>query len=931
MAEKKEKKLFLLDGMALAYRSHFALVNNPRMTSAGMNTSMVFVFTNTLLEIMTKERPTHLAVVFDTEKPTYRDKMYSEYKANRESMPEDIKAGFPYLDRVLTGFRVPVIRKDGFEADDVIGTLAQSADLDGFTTYMVTPDKDFAQLVTENTLLFKPGRQGSDPEIHGVEEVLEKWGIAKVDQVIDMLGLMGDTSDNIPGVPGIGPKTAQKLIEKFGSIESLLDSTGQLKGKQKENLETFRDQALMSKELVIINTQVPLDVTIDDLVVRDRDEDILKDVFNELEFRNLAQRVFGEAQDAAPPSSGPQQSLSFNVEAAAVAEPVDPQNLKTLADVDHDYTIADADEKLDALIQNLKKQKLVCMDLETSHLSPKSSEIVGIAVSMKVHTGTYIPVPEDRDETLVVLEKLRDIIEDKSIGLVGHNVKYDLSVLKWHGFEWCGPVYDTMLAGHLTQPETRMRMDSLAESLLEYKARSITELIGDKGKEQKSMREVPVEDVAEYAAEDADVTLQLWDKLAPQVEQMGQTEVYEKVELPLLRVLVNMEYEGIRLDTDVLAEISKNLQIEIEETRERIFELAGEEFNLNSPKQLGEIFFEKLQLDPKAKRTRKSKQYQTNERILTRLANKHEIAAKVIHYRESSKLKSTYIDTLPGTVFEQTGRVHTNYEQAVTATGRMQSSNPNLQNIPVRSDQGREIRKAFVARDEHHTLLAADYSQIELRVVADISGDEAMKGAFKRGDDIHDMTSMKVFNVDEDGITAEMRRQAKMVNFGIVFGISAFGLSDRLDIPRAQSLDLIESYFTQYPGIRDYMDNTIEFCREKGYVQTVTGRRRYLRDINSRNKTLRSAAERNAINSPIQGSAADMIKIAMAKIHNRMREADLKSRMLLQVHDELVFDMHKDEADVLPSLVEEEMKTAIPLSVPIAVELGTGDNWLVAH
>ena len=602
-----------------------------------------------------------------------------------------------------------------------------------------------------------------------------------------------------------------------------------------------------------------------------------------------------------------------------------------MADVDHDYTIADADEKLDALIQSLKKQKLICMDLETSHLSSKGSEIVGIAVSMKAHTGTYIPVPEDRAETLVVLEKLRDIMEDESIGLVGHNVKYDLSVLKWHGFEWCGPVYDTMLAGHLTQPETRMRLDSLAESLLEYKARSITELIGDKGKEQKSMREVPVGDVGEYAAEDADVTLQLWDKLAPKVEQMGQIEVYEKVELPLLRVLVNMEYEGIRLDTDVLAEISKNLQIEIDETRERIFELAGEEFNLNSPKQLGEIFFEKLQLDPKAKRTRKSKQYQTNERILTRLANKHEIAAKVIHYRESSKLKSTYIDTLPGTVFEQTGRVHTNYEQAVTATGRMQSSNPNLQNIPVRSNQGREIRKAFVARDENHTLLAADYSQIELRVVADISGDEAMKGAFERGADIHDMTSMKVFNVDEDSITAEMRRQAKMVNFGIVFGISAFGLSDRLDIPRAQSLDLIESYFAQYPGIRDYMDSTIEFCREKGYVQTITGRRRYLRDINSRNQTLRSAAERNAINSPIQGSAADMIKIAMAKIHDRIREADLKSRMLLQVHDELVFDMHKDEADVLPSLVEEEMKTAIPLSVPIVIELGTGDNWLVAH
>jgi DNA polymerase-1 len=926
-----EKKLFLLDGMALAYRSHFALVNNPRMTSAGMNTSMVFVFTNTLLEIMTKEQPTHLAVVFDTNKPTHRDEIYPEYKAQRESMPEDIKAGFPYLDRVLAGFKVPVIRKDGFEADDVIGTLALTAEAEGFQTYMVTPDKDFAQLVTDNTLLFKPGRQGSDPEIHGVDEVLEKWGIAEVDQVIDVLGLMGDTSDNIPGVPGIGPKTAQKLIAQFGSVETLLDSTDQLKGKQKENLENFRDQALMSKELVIINTQVPLDAKIEDFKIKDRDDDILKEVFNELEFRHLGQRVFGEAPQVTPSPSGPQQSLSFNGEAAADPEPVDARNLKTLADVEHTYTIADSDEKVDALVSDLKNQKLICMDLETSHLSSKGSGIVGIAVSTKAHTGSYVPVPEDRDETLAVLEKFRGVIEDDSIGLIGHNVKYDLSVLKWHGFEWRGPIYDTMLAGALTQPETRMRMDSLAESLLEYKSRSITELIGERGKDQKSMRDVPVEQVAEYAAEDADVTLQLWDKLAPKVEEMGQTKVYENVELPLLPVLVNMEYEGIRLDIDVLAEISKNLQIEIDETRERIFELAGEEFNLNSPKQLGEMFFEKLQLDPNAKRTRKSKQYQTNERILTRLSNKHEIAAKVIHYRESTKLKSTYIDTLPGTVFEKTGRVHTNYEQAVTATGRMQSSNPNLQNIPVRSDQGREIRKAFVPRDENHTLLAADYSQIELRVVAHISGDETMKGAFERGDDIHDMTSMKVFNVGPDGVTAEMRRQAKMVNFGIVFGISAFGLSDRLDIPRAQSVDLIESYFTQYPGVRDYMDSSIEFCRENGYVQTMTGRRRYLRDINSRNLTLRSAAERNAINSPIQGSAADMIKIAMAKIHDRMREADLKSRMLLQVHDELVFDMHKDEADVLPPIVEEEMKTAIPLSVPIVVELGTGDNWLVAH
>ena len=927
MAEKKvKKKLFLLDGMALAYRSHFALTNNPRMTTTGMNTSMVFVFTNTLLEILNKEQPTHLAVVFDTDKPTFRDEIYSEYKAGRESMPEDIREGIPYLDRVLAGFKVPVIRVDGFEADDVIGTLAGEAEKDGFTTYMVTPDKDFAQLVSDNIKIFKPGRQGGDPEILGVEEVLESWGVAEVDQVVDVLGLMGDTSDNVPGIPGIGPKTAQKLIDKFGSVEVVVDSADQLKGKQKENVETYRDQALMSKQLVIINTNVPLEIMPEDLKIQERDEDALKEVFNELEFRVLAERLFGGGTTA--PLTGPQQLLVFNGEASH--EPVDPSSLKTLDSVEHAYAIADTDESIDALVKELASLNEICLDLETSHLSAKDSEIVGVAVSAKPHTGTYVPIREDEDG-LARLEKLRGVIENDAIGLIGHNVKYDLSVLKWHGVEWSGPIYDTMLAAYLTLPGARLRLDSLAEQMLEYRPKPISDLIGERGKDQKSMRDVPVEDVAEYAVEDADVTLQLWEKLKPKIAEMGQTEVFEAVESPLLPVLVDMEYEGIRLDTNVLAEISESLQVEIDKTRDRIYELAGEEFNLNSPKQLGEIFFEKLRLDPNAKRTRKSKQYQTNERILTRLANRHEIAEKVLHYRESTKLKSTYLDMLPGTVFEKTGRVHTNYEQAVTATGRMQSSNPNLQNIPVRSDQGREIRKAFVPRDDNHTLLAADYSQIELRIVADISGDETMKGAFERGDDIHEMTSMKVFDVAAEDVTAEMRRRAKTVNFGIVYGISAFGLSDRLDIPRAQALDLIESYFTQYPAIRDYMEQTVEFCRENGYVETVTGRRRYLRDINSRNGTLRSAAERNAINSPIQGSAADMIKIAMAKIQERMREEDLKSRMLLQVHDELVFDMHKDEADVLPPLVEEEMMTAIPLSLPIVVELGMGDNWLVAH
>ena len=915
MAET-EKKLFLLDGMALAYRAHFALIRNPRMTSAGMNTSMPFIFTTTLLDLWSKQKPTHMAVAFDTGRPKERLELYPEYKAQRESMPEDIRNGLPYVFKIVEGFNLPVLRIPDVEADDVIGTVAKQAEKEGFTTYMVTPDKDFAQLVTEKTHLYRPGRSGGDAEIHGIPEVLEKWGIKRVNQVIDILGLMGDASDNIPGVPGVGEKTAQKLIAEYDNVENLLENIDKLKGKQKERFEEHRDLAELSKKLVIIDTDVEMDINFDEYEIREKNVKALQELFEELEFQALGKRVLGDAFEAAP-----QQMLAFG----------DDAETKSIKDVKHTYDIADTPEKRATLIKDLQKTKAFCMDLETSALSAKNCDIVGLAFSTKAHTGTYVPVPDDRTEELAILEEFREVLEDPKIGTIGHNLKFDFLVLRWHGVRVEGPVYDTMIAAHLTEPDMRINMDFLSQAILGYKPRSISELIGEKGEEQKTMRDVPVADAAEYAAEDADVTIQLWEKLEPRIKEEKQEDVFGKVETPLLPVLVDMQYEGIRLDTDVLKDLAEGLQIEIDTTRERIFELAGEPFNLNSPKQLGEMFFEKLMLDPNAKRTSKSKQFQTNERVLTRLANRHEIASKVLHYRESTKLKSTYVDSLPDSVFEKTGRVHTNYEQAVTATGRMQSSNPNLQNIPVRSDQGREIRKAFVPRDENYVLLAADYSQIELRIVAEISGDPAMRAAFDEGADIHETTSMRVFHVTQDEVTPEMRRRAKMVNFGIIYGISAFGLADRLDIPRFEAKELIDGYLDQYPGIQGYMDSTIEFAREHGFVETITGRRRFLRDITSLNATTRGAAERNAINSPIQGSAADMIKIAMAKIHNRMREADLKSRMLLQVHDELVFDMHKDEADVLPPLVEEEMMGAIKLEVPIVVEMGVGGNWLEAH
>ena len=919
-----DKTLYLLDGMALVYRGHFAMIRNPRMTSKGLNTSTLFVFANTLLDILGNTQPSHLAVVFDTPEPTFRDEIYKEYKAQREKMPEDISGALPYIDQMCDAFNVPVIRKPGYEADDVIGTLAKEAEKSGFTTYMVTPDKDYAQLVSNKTFISKPGRTGDGAEILGVPEVLEQWEIERVDQVIDMLGLMGDSSDNVPGIPGIGPKTAQKLIAQYDSVEGLLDHIDELKGKQKENVETYRDQALLSKELVTIHLNVPLDFGLDDLAVKERNDQKLKTLFSELEFNTLGKRLFGND------FSIDQQQISLFGDETAM-EGVSAH--KTIADVEHEYHLVDTPEKRATLIEKLAQQKAFCFDTETTGLNPRTCELLGLAFSFQPHTGYYVPMPEDPDENRAVLEEFRGILENLDTEKIGHNLKFDLAVLLWQGIRVQGPVFDTMLAAYVTAPEMRRGMDALSLALLGYEPIKIESLIGEKekGKKQKTLREVPLDKVAEYAAEDADITLQLSEALRPKIKEMGQTRVFEDIECPLVSVLAQMEYEGIRMEASVIEALSEDLQDELVAIRQRIYDLADETFNLNSPKQLGDILFEKLKLDPNARRTAKTKQYQTSESILQRLAYKHEIVEQILAYRTYSKLKSTYLDMLPGAVFKGTGHIHTHYEQAVTATGRLQSHGPNLQNIPIRTEKGREIRKAFVPRNENYTLLSADYSQIELRVAAELSSDEEMHRAFREGLDIHAATAMKIYGLDERDVTDDMRRQAKTVNFGIIYGISAFGLAQRLNIPRFEAGNLIEQYFEQFSGAKKYMDDTIDFAREHGYVETMTGRRRYLRDIHSRNATTRKSAERNAINSRIQGSAADMIKIAMRRVQDALFERDLKTRMLLQVHDELVFDMHKDEADIAMPLIEDAMKNALPLSVPIVVEMGMGNTWLEAH
>lgn len=945
------KKLFLLDAYALIYRAYFAFANNHRINSKGLNTSAVLGFTNTLLEVLKKEKPTHIAVVFDTPEQTVRHVEFTDYKANREEMPEDLRLAIPYIVRIIEGFNIPVIGAPGYEADDVIGTLAKMAEKQGYTTYMMTPDKDYGQLVSEHIFIYKPARLGNGIEIMGVPEVCKKWDIRNVNELIDILGLMGDKVDNIPGIPGVGEKTAIQLVKEFGSIENLLENTGKLKGKLKEKVEQNREKAIQSKWLATIICDVPITFDEHALEMGEPNKEALKELFLELEFRRLAEQVLGETltvsvtetvrTEAAPKSkkTNPSQIDMFGEPSAAAVEMTVTEEIvleapavyRTIGDTEHSYVVADTKEKRDELVALLCRQSVICFDTETTGLDANNVELVGMSFAVKAGEGFYVPVPANAEEAQLIVNGFRPVFENEAIGKIGQNIKYDLSVLKWYGVEIRGKLFDTMIAHFLIQPEMRHNMNVLAETYLGYSPVSIETLIGKKGKEQLNMRDVPLQDIKEYAAEDADITLQLKEKFEPLLEKAQAVKLFEEIEVPLIPVLAAMEKEGIALDKNALQEISGALEKDIIAVENEIQELAGMKFNVSSPRQVGEVLFEKLQVTEKPKKT-KTGQYATGEDVLTKLVGKHEIIGKILDYRELVKLKNTYVDTLPLLINPRTSRIHTSYSQVVAVTGRLSSDNPNLQNIPIRTERGREIRKAFIPRNENYVLLSADYSQIELRIIAELSGDEGMIEAFRSGQDIHAATAANVYNVLLEEVTPDMRRNAKMVNFGIIYGISAFGLAERLNIPRREAAAIIDSYFSKYSRIKDYMDESIERAREKGYVETIMGRRRYLRDINSSNHTVRGYAERNAINAPIQGSAADMIKIAMINIHRDFEERKLQSRMLLQVHDELVFDVLKEEVEVVKEIVANRMKNAMPsLHVPMEVGMGTGMNWLEAH
>ena len=892
------KKLFLLDAMALIYRAYYALAKNPRVTSKGQNTSAIFGFTNILLELLKKEKPTHIAVAFDTHAPTEREGVYAEYKANRQATPEDIISSVPYIKKILDGFRIPVLESDGHEADDIIGTLAKKAEQHGYETYMVTSDKDFGQLVSDKTFMFRPPAFKSGWTTLREEDILKRWEIKNVSQVIDVLGLMGDASDNIPGVPGVGEKTAIKLVHEFGSVENVIKNADKLKGKLQENVRNFADQALLSKELATINCEVPVKWNEEDLKISEPNKEVLGEIFSELEFRTLGARVLGENF----------QSLSPTLPKGKGEEKISPSPLsggegsglpaghagvrQNISSIPHTYHLVDTKEKRKKLIAELSKQKTFCFDTETTGTDAHNVELVGISFSFNPSEAYYIPVPEKYNEAHEIASEFKEVFEDEKIEKVGQNIKYDMSVLKWYDIDIKGKLFDTMIAHYLIQPDMRHNMNLLAETYLNYSPVSIETLIGKKGKDQLSMRTVPVEQICEYAAEDADVTIQLHDTFLPMLKETETTKLFEEVEMPLVPVLSAMEAEGVKIDSSALKELSKELEKDIHKSEKEIYSLAGKEFNISSPKQVGEILYEELKVAEKPQKT-KTGQYATSEDILEKLKGTHPIIDKILDYRELQKLKNTYVDTLPELVNPRTGRIHTTYSQIVAVTGRLSSDNPNLQNIPIRTERGREIRKAFVPRNNNFTLLSADYSQIELRVIAALSGDEAMIAAFKSKHDIHTATASKVYGASPDKVTSDMRRNAKMVNFGIIYGISAFGLAQRLNIPRTEAKGIIENYFSQYPKIKEYMNKNIELAKEKGYVETILGRRRYLRDINSSNHTVRGFAERNAINAPIQGSAADMIKIAMINIHKEFKKKKFRSKMILQVHDELVLTFTK--------------------------------------
>lgn len=923
---KHQEKLFLLDAFALIYRAYFAFSRNPLINSKGMNVSAISGFTSTLTELMSKEKPSHLAVVFDSPEETERVGIYADYKANRQEMPEDIANAIPYIKSIIKAFHIPILEYAGFEADDIIGTIAHKKAAEGHTVFMVTPDKDYAQLVTDRIFIYKPGRAGGETEILGVEEICKNWEVQNPLQVIDILGLWGDSVDNIPGIPGVGEKTAKKLIKEYGSMEALLEGADKIPGKLGENLRTFRDQGLLSKRLATIELNVPIEVSDEDLAISEPDKETLRSIFAELEFRSLGRKILGEDYSANRSSA----QISMFPEEQQQEQIPEIQRGKNIHNTPHEYQLAETPEAIRAVNDQLLAKKEFCFDTETSSLDFFNMNLVGISFSCETGKGWYIPVPEDENQALEVLQILRPALENNSILKIGQNIKFDLKILKRYGVRVSPPFFDTMLGHYVCEPDMKHGMDYLSETYLGYTPVSIESLIGKKGKKQGSMRDVPVEEVKEYAVEDADITLQLKDVIQPMAEQREVMHILDKIEHPLIPVLADMEMTGVKVDAAFLQSYSKEIELELQTIRHDIFELAGEQFNLDSPRQLGEILFGKLQI-PYTESKTKTGQFSTNEEVLQKLGHQYPITSRILDYRELAKLKSTYVDALPLLIHPHTGRVHTTFNQTIAATGRLSSISPNLQNIPIKTERGQQVRKAFIAGSDAFLIVSADYSQIELRLMAEMSGDEAMLTAFAEGMDIHQATAARVFGVAPDQVTREMRSKAKMVNFGIIYSISAFGLSQRLGIPRTEAKELIEQYFLRFPGIRSYMDDTLAFARANGYVKTIMGRRRYLKDINSRNFTIRGIAEREAINAPVQGSAADLIKLAMINIHRRINESGLLSRMTLQVHDELVFEMHRSEEAILLPLIREEMTSAIQTKVPLVVEIGQGTDWLSAH
>lgn len=941
-----QKRLFLLDAYALIFRGYYAFIKNPRINSKGMDTSAIMGFMNSLMDVIKREKPDHLAVAFDKGGSDYRFEMYQEYKAHRDETPEAIKIAVPYIQELLRAMHIPIVEKAGFEADDLIGTLAKQAEKEGFQVFMVTPDKDFAQLVSENIFMYKPARMGNDIEIWGIPEVLAKFEIERPDQVIDFLGMMGDAADNIPGLPGVGEKTAKKFLAEFGTLENLLANTHQLKGAIKDKIEANAELGILSKKLATILLDCPVTFDADDYELSKPDVEKTDALFQELEFRQMKAQ-FDRLYDSPPtPEGGAEEETVKKVVSKKTNEeqfdlfgfsdesdaPTSGHSYyATLENTSHFYQIIQGDLPTKLLLQNLLGQTSVCFDTETTGLDALNAELVGISFSFEKGKGFYVPFPENQEEAQTLLEKFRPFFENESIEKIGQNMKYDLKILSKYNLQVKGKLFDTMIAHYLINPDMRHNMDVLSETYLKYTPKSIETLIGKKGKGQLSMRDVPLEDIKEYATEDADITFQLAAHFQPILEKVGTKKLFDEIEIPLVPVLADMEKEGIRLDVAFLKSMSVDMQKEIDAFEQQIYETAGEKFNLASPKQLGDILFDKLKIGGTKQKKTKTGQYATGEEVLSYLANEHQIVRDILEWRQMVKLQSTYIDALPSQVDEKTGRVHTDYMQTVAATGRLSSNNPNLQNIPIRTERGRLIRKAFVARDENYTLLSADYSQIELRIIAAMCGEENMIKAFQNNEDIHKSTAAKVFNVPLDEVTKEQRSHAKTVNFGIIYGVSAFGLSNQTNLSRKESAELIEAYYQTYPKLKSFMSSQVDFARENGYVETISGRRRYLKDINSANAIVRGGAERNAVNAPIQGSAADIIKIAMINIHKKLTSENWKSKMLLQVHDELVFDVHNSELERIQPMIKYEMENAFKMAVPLDVEIGLGKNWLEAH